>query len=150
VRPHRSPEAHIAPGRIIAALKRAAWTEADIEHARDTAELCRILGGDEAHTAVLMRKLTPESVAAMERFDRKLVRQLHRDLRAHAADDPISPTPRPRRKPVMSRAGRSHRAHPWAYNPSSGRLRSGSGGTLRRRRMPAWYAEGTGFTAADP
>ena len=68
---------------IIAALKRSGWSDADIEHVRETTEVYRPLAGDDEVSAdTVMRKLAAESVAAMRRFDRKLVRRLLLDLRA--------------------------------------------------------------------
>jgi hypothetical protein len=68
---------------IIAALKRSGLSDADIEHVRETTEVYRLLAGDDEVSAdIVMRKLAAESVAAMRRFDRKLVRRLLLDLRA--------------------------------------------------------------------
>jgi hypothetical protein len=51
---------------IIALLKRDGWTDADIAHVQDTAEVYRVLAGDdEARAEILTRKLSAESVAAV-------------------------------------------------------------------------------------
>jgi hypothetical protein len=71
------------PLDVEAALKADGWTDDDIEHVRETTEVYRLLAGDdEARAEIVMRKLTAESIAAMERFDRKLVRRLLVELRA--------------------------------------------------------------------
>jgi hypothetical protein len=71
------------PLDVEAVLKAAGWSADDIEHVRETTEVYRLLAGDdEAHSEIVMRKLTAESIAAMERFDRKLVRRLLVELRA--------------------------------------------------------------------
>jgi hypothetical protein len=71
------------PLDVETALRAAGWTDADIKHVCNAAEVYRRLAGDdEAAGAVLSRRLAAESVATIERFDRKLVRQLLHDLRA--------------------------------------------------------------------
>jgi hypothetical protein len=76
----------------IAILKSAGMTDADIRYIRDEAEVYRLLAGDdEARADILTRKLTDAQVDTVERFERRFIRRLLRNLRAEreqGADHP--------------------------------------------------------------